>query len=69
MRTDGTTAAEGDTINMAIGYDADGDQGYAESIVGLRFVGGSSPEVQNPSQLRPNARIWEWWSRQQPRLP
>ncbi len=62
VRTDGNTTAEGDTINMGIGYDADGDLGYAESMVGCRFIGGSAPHLSDPTALVPNSRVWVWTS-------
>ena len=58
--TDGTDPAQGDSIWMAVGYDADGDNGYSESILGCRFLGGSAPHVADPRQIRPFANTWLW---------
>lgn len=58
--TDSAAIDGGHRINMAVGYDADGDNGYSESFVGVRFLGGSSPEVDNPQSLRPQADTWIW---------
>lgn len=58
--TDSTSMAVGDTINMAVGYDADGDNGYADSFVGVRFLGGLSPQVPDPRRLEPEADTWLW---------
>ena len=40
--TDSTSTALGDTIRMSVGYDVDGDNGYAESMLGCRYLGGSA---------------------------
>jgi hypothetical protein len=58
--TDSTSTAVGDTINMAVGYDADGDNGYSESFVGVRFIGGEAPRVNDPRRIRPQANAWVW---------
>jgi hypothetical protein len=58
--TDSTTTALGDTISMAVGYDADGDNGYAENMVGCRFIGGWAPHVEDPRTLKGNANTWPW---------
>ncbi|MCA9783672.1 MAG: hypothetical protein H6678_09600 [Candidatus Delongbacteria bacterium] len=58
--TNGATPAEGDTISMAVGYDADGDDGFAESILGCRFLGGSAPGVSDPRELKGTANTWRW---------
>ncbi|MDP2362043.1 MAG: hypothetical protein Q8O14_15045 [bacterium] len=58
--TDQASPAAGDSIWMAVGYDADGDNGYAESILGCRFLGGSAPHVADPRRIKPRANTWIW---------
>jgi hypothetical protein len=58
--TNGASPVEGDTISMAVGYDADGDDGFAESILGCRFLGGSAPGVADPRTLKGFANTWRW---------
>lgn len=58
--TDSTSTALGDTIRMAVGYDADGDNGYAESMLGCRYLGGSAPDVTDPRRIKPRAHAWIW---------
>lgn len=58
--TDEPSPAQGDSIWMAVGYDADGDNGYSESILGCRFLGGSGPHVTDPRTILPAATSWEW---------
>ena len=71
--TDEPDPAQGDSIWMAVGYDADGDNGYSESLLGCRFLGGSAPHVADPRDIKPNANSWEWngsgrWSQVFPAL-
>jgi len=58
--TDDPSPMLGDSIWMAVGYDADGDNGYSESILGCRFLGGSAPHVGDPRRIRPYANSWVW---------
>lgn len=58
--TDDPDPALGDSIWMAVGYDADGDDGYSESILGCRFLGGLAPHVPDPRDIQPYANTWEW---------
>jgi hypothetical protein len=58
--TDSTTTALGDTINMVVGYDADGDNGNAESFVGLRYLGGIRADELDPNLVNPQAQVWPW---------
>jgi len=58
--TDSTTTAVGDTIHMAVGYDADGDNGYSESFVGVRYLGCELPDGRDPRGPKPQAGTWVW---------
>ncbi len=60
VATNGYTPAEGDTINMAVGYDADGDDGFSHSMLGCRFLGGTSPTISDPRRILPHANAWQW---------
>jgi hypothetical protein len=58
--TDSTSTALGDTIRMAVGYDVDGDNGYSESMLGCRYIGGSAPHVSDPRRIEGRAYSWIW---------
>jgi len=50
---------DADTSWMAIGYDADGDDGYSESFIGVRFLGADGQGVVQDS-VQTTFGFWEW---------
>lgn len=50
---------ETDATRMPIGYDYDGDDGYSESFIGVRFLGADGDHV-NQDSVRTSFGTWEW---------